>query len=128
MTHVSQLGNRRQVLLITCQVKVVGPDGTTSQVRALLDSSSSASFITERLTQRLRLSRHHYGTKVSGIGGHTTRLTPRGMVHFNVTRVGQRGKALNVEALVLPKITSDLPSHPVSFHSKWRHMHNFNFG
>ena len=65
MTHISQL-------LMTCQVQVLGPDGTTSQVRALLDSASSASFISERLTQHLRLSRHHYGTKVSGIGGDTT--------------------------------------------------------
>ena len=33
---------------------VIAPDGSTSRVRALLDSASSASFITECLTQCLR--------------------------------------------------------------------------
>ena len=44
--HVSQLRNCQQVLLMTCQVLVIAPDGSTSRVRALLDSASSASFIT----------------------------------------------------------------------------------
>ena len=41
-THVSQLKNCRQILLMTCCVKIVGPDGSTTQARALLDSASSA--------------------------------------------------------------------------------------
>ena len=74
--------------------------------------------------QRLRLPHYHHGTKVSGIGRDATRLAPRGTVRFSVTRVGQQGKVLNIEALILPKLTSDLPSHPVPFDSKWRHLLN----
>ena len=107
---------------MTCQVLVIAPDGSTSRVRALLDSASSASFITERLTQRLRLPRRNYGIKVSGIGGSTTQLTVRGTVQCSITRVGQQGKNLDIEAMVLPKITSELPSHPVPFDSKWKHL------
>ena len=36
LTHLSQLQNCCQVLLITCQVQIVGPDELTTQ--ALLDS------------------------------------------------------------------------------------------
>ena len=46
----------------------------------------------------------------------------RGMVDFKVTSFGSEGKTLDVEALVLPKITSVLPSHPVSFNCKWKHL------
>ena len=120
--HISQVRNRQQVLLMTCQVQVIAPDGSTSRVRALLDSASSASFITERLTQRLRLPRRHHGIKISGIGGARSKIAVRGTVQFGITRVGQKGKTLNVEAMVLPKITSNLPSQSVPFNSKWRHL------
>ena len=122
VTHISQLRSCQQVLLMTCQVLVIAPDGSTSRVRALLDSASSASFITERLTQRLRLPRRHHGIKISGIGGATSQLTVRGTVRCDITRVGRQGKVLNIEALVLPRITSDLPSHPVPFNQKWKHL------
>ena len=68
-THGSQLGSSRQVLLMTCQVKVTGLDGLTTKARALLDSASSTSFITERLAQYLHLPRRHHNMRISGIGG-----------------------------------------------------------
>ncbi len=40
-------------LLMTCRVLVNAPDGTSVEVRALLDNASSASFISERLAQTL---------------------------------------------------------------------------
>ena len=90
---------------MTCQVLVIAPDGSTSRVRALLDSASSASFITERLTQRLRLPRRNYGIKINGIGGNTSQLTVRGTVQCSITRTGRQGKILDIEVMVLPKIT-----------------------
>ena len=48
---------RGSVLLMTCQVIVQGPNGSTARARALLNSGSKASFITERLAQQLGLSR-----------------------------------------------------------------------
>ena len=41
-THTSQSGHQQQVLLITCQVILVGPDDTSLKARAMLDSASSA--------------------------------------------------------------------------------------
>ena len=42
-------GKRGSVLLMTCQVIVRGPNGSTAQARALLDLGSEACFIMERL-------------------------------------------------------------------------------
>ena len=122
VTHVSRLAIRRQVLLTTCQILVRGPDGSTSRARALLDSASAASFISERLVQRLHLPRQRYNAKISGIGDSPSRSTPRGIVHFGVTQVNGKGKSLNVDAIVLPKITSNVPTQPVTLDPKWNHL------
>ena len=44
------------------------------------------------------------------------------MVDFKITSLGSEGKTLDMAALVLPKITSVLPSHPVPFNCKWKHL------
>ena len=108
-----------------CQVRVTSPDGHTTKARALLDSASSASFITERLAQHLHLPQRHHEKKISGIGG-ASKKSPRGMVDFKITSLGSEGKTLDAQALVLPKITSVLPSHPIPFSHKWKHLRNIS--
>ena len=44
------------------------------------------------------------------------------MVDLKVTSLVSEGNTLEVEALVLPKIASVLPSHPVLFNHKWEHL------
>ena len=46
------------------------------------------------------------------------------MVNFKITSLGSKGKTPDVEALVLPKITSVLPSHRIPFSRKWKHLRN----
>ena len=46
-------------LLMTCWVLVHAPNGSVMKVRALLDSASSASFISERLTHLMEFPRTH---------------------------------------------------------------------
>ena len=56
--HLSRPKLQKQqwsVLLMMCQVMIMTSDGHKSQARALLDSVSSTSFVTEHLAQRLRL-------------------------------------------------------------------------
>ena len=98
---------------MACQVLVLACDGSTSRVRVLLDSAFSTSFITKRLMQRLLLPCRHYVIKVSAIGGTTSQLAILGTVQCGITRIGQPGKVLSMEAMVLPKITSDVLSHPI---------------
>ena len=72
--------------------------------------------------QHLRLLRHHNSMKINGIGGAMTKSPSRGMVDFKITSLGSEGKTPEVEALVLPKITSVFLSHPVPFNCKWKQL------
>ena len=75
-SHVAQTQAKpSQFLLMTCRVLVMSTDGHTTQARALLDSVSSASFISERLAQRLHLSRHHRPAQITGVLGLTQLCT-----------------------------------------------------
>ena len=42
---------KSNLLLMTCRIVVYAPDGSSIEARALLDSASSASFVSERLAQ-----------------------------------------------------------------------------
>ena len=119
-THVSQLQNRRQVLLMTWRVKVVGPDRSTTQARALLDSASSTSFVTKHLAQRLHLVRHNDSVKISSIGATSNQPSSHRVTNFSIACPHSKGKIVPVEALIPSKITSNLPLHPVSFDTKWK--------
>ena len=119
----SNFSNRSQgsVLLMTCQVVIRGPNGSTARARALLDSGSEASFITERLAQQLRLARRR-GPMITCIGETTPHIRPKGLVDIDVTDVHQTGKVHSVQALVLTKITSNTPACPVFEKRDWTHL------
>ena len=55
--HPDTSRNQKQAFHMTCQVKVSGPDGYVMKARALVDSASSTSLITELLVQQLQLPR-----------------------------------------------------------------------
>ena len=54
VTHVPQPD---RVLLMTCRVKVSGPDESVIRARIFLDRGAARSFVTETLTQQLKLLR-----------------------------------------------------------------------
>ena len=62
-------GFATNTLLMTCQVLVHSPDGIALKARALLDSGSSTSFVSDRLAQNLGLPRTSRAIKISGIAG-----------------------------------------------------------
>ena len=45
------MGIKSDLLLMTCRIRVEAPDGTYTEARAILDSGSSSSFISERLAR-----------------------------------------------------------------------------
>ena len=63
--HVSVSSN---ILLMTCQVIVETPQGVV-KARVLLDTGSSASFVTERLAQSLHLRQLTQNARICGIAG-----------------------------------------------------------
>ncbi len=56
---VSATNVSRSPLMMTCMVLVKAPDGSTVKARALLESASSASFVSERLAKGLSLTSCH---------------------------------------------------------------------
>ena len=81
MSHTSQSSYYcQQVLLMTCQVRVIASDGFTTIARALLDLASSMSFATEHLAQSLHLWHQYRHMHISGIGGIAAHSGLRGIV------------------------------------------------
>ena len=65
---------------MACPVKVISPDGSITQERALIDCVASTSQTTEHLGQQLRLLRRHCNLKISRVAG--IDVHPRGTVTF----------------------------------------------
>ena len=107
-------------LLMTCRILVETPDGSTVRARALLDSASSASFVSERLVKGLCLPRFHQNTTISGVAG-LTRNSLQAITNLTISST-QAGRKFNLTAIVVPRVTCDLPVHPVAFGSTWSHL------
>lgn len=110
----------RNPLMMTCVVLVKAPDGSTVKARALLDSASSASFVSECLVKGLSLPRLHQNTTISGIAG-LTRNSLQSIA--NVTMFStQTSHKFNFTAVIVPRVTCDLPVKPVQFGLDWNHL------
>ena len=109
-------------LLMTCRVLVDAPDGSSIEARALLDSASSASFVSERLTRTLCLSRSHRKTRISGVAGLTCNSPLQSIANFRISPTCTPDRKFEVSAVVTPWVTCDLPVLPVSFDSSWKHL------
>ena len=106
---------KSNALLMTCRVSVVTPDGSSVEARALLDNASSASFVSERLVQSLSLPRYNQHVRVSGIGGISQRAPIQSVSNFQISPVGSSKRKIGISAVVVPKVTCDLPISPRSF-------------
>ena len=60
-------GLASNTLLMTCWVLIHSPSGSVMKVRALLDSASSTSFISERLTHLLEFPHTRQNVRISGV-------------------------------------------------------------
>ena len=111
-------------LLMTCRVLIHAPNGSSVEARALLDNASSASFVTERLAQNLCLPRSSKHVSISGIAGIAHRSSSHSISHFAVSAVRSPRKKIDVTAIIVPRVTCDLPFHPVPFDANWRHLND----
>ncbi|XP_062538281.1 uncharacterized protein LOC134206570 [Armigeres subalbatus] len=104
----------RQVLLSTALVRVSDKNGNTQLARVLLDSCSEYCFITTSLAQRLKLTEIPSHLLVAGIGGSVVKSTKKveAMIAPRSFRISSYTE--NIQFHVLPKLTSELPIHPVN--------------
>ena len=116
--HVSVSSN---ILLMTCQVMVETPEGIV-KARALLDTGSSASFVTERLAQTLHLRRFTQDAKICGIAGIPHSDGKQAVTQFLVSSAHSPGMRYNVNAFIVPQITGNQPVCAVSLNQNWKHI------
>ena len=113
---------KSSALLMTCRVLVFAPDGSTMEARALLDNGSTSSFISERLVRTLGLPLSHHNVRVSGIAGSLTSSPDRAISKFQLSSIYSDARRLNITAVVLPKVTCELPTFPVPLNPDWTHL------
>jgi hypothetical protein len=111
-----------RVLLMTAQVLVHGPDGRFVRARALLDSGSTASFVTQKLAKSLNLKLQHINITIEGIGARPEKAPPTSYVSFGVSSVRNPHDLVQVSALACPTVTSDLPIQPIPYDPRWHHL------
>ena len=81
-------------------------------------SGSSASFVSEWLPLSLSLVHSHQSTKIHGIAGISHSSTIQEVITFNISPPHDTMRKLNITAIIVSKVTYDLPLHPVQ-HSLW---------
>ena len=117
-THMSIKGTPTAVLLVTCQINVMGPDSRVMNARALTDPGFCCSFMSDHLhvVQHLRLPQRGSAMKIIGIGEISCESS-RGTAQFHITRIKEWGIILPLEATILQKITSNLPCSHIAYNT-----------
>ncbi|XP_058449060.1 uncharacterized protein LOC131429022 [Malaya genurostris] len=107
VSHASSSHKSHCVILATAVVILVDEKGNRHPARALLDSGSECCFVTDRLAQSLRVQRKRTFVPVAGIGQSSTNVRQKFLTTIR-SRISDY--SANVELLVLPKLTVDLPT------------------
>ena len=115
-------GLASNTLLMTCWVLIHSPSGSVMKVRALLDSASSTSFISERLTHLLEFPRIRQNVLISGIAGLSHGSPSHSIVQFTISPLQSPADKSQVSAIVVPRVTCDLPVNPVIPQLSWNHL------
>ena len=115
------IGIKSNLLLMTCHVMVVSPGGLSVEARALLDSGSSTSFISQQLVC-LQLPRSRQSARISGVAGIAKSTAVQSIAKFAIHSVHSADQWWDVSAVIAPHVTCDLPLHSVSFNEKWSHF------
>ena len=120
--HVSNAstGSKTQVLIPTALVNVMGSDGKTHKARAMIDSGSQSSFVSQVLLKKLNLACIPNKTKIYGVCNSQS-IDVRGESTLNISSTHDSNLKLQVNALVLPFITKYSPLH-YTLPSSWDHI------
>ncbi|XP_060534531.1 uncharacterized protein LOC132706949 [Cylas formicarius] len=107
VTMMTNLSCQKVVLFVTCLVSVSDKSGRLVTCRALLDSSSQASFVTDSFAKKLELPRSLSPTPIQALNQMLT--SALGKVALGVTPSQRKSPALHIEALVIPSICDKVP-------------------
>ncbi|XP_070068113.1 uncharacterized protein [Drosophila takahashii] len=104
----------RSVLLGTAMISICH-QGSNYQARALIDSGSEATFITERLFNLIKLPFQVIQAQVSGLN-QTVSAETKKLCQLTIRSPTRPSLQLNTTAYVLPQIAGNLPSCPLPQH------------
>ena len=113
---------KTNALLMTCKLLIEAPNGSLVEARGILDSASSASFVSERIVQSLGINRSSCNATISGIAGLIHKSSTQSVATFNISPIHSPNQRINVSAIVVPRVTRDLPVSPISFNTKWSYL------
>ena len=99
---------QRPILLATARLNLSSENRDHVIARALIDPCSEASFITERMAQRLRLARQSIFVPVNGVGGAPC-ITAKSQATVIISSRHKPDKSWTVATLILPRLTDYLP-------------------
>ena len=108
ITSNAAAGLTSNSLLMTCCVLIEAPDGSSVKAQCILDSASSASFVSECLVQTLCHPRLHQGAKISGVADLTHESPLQSIANFRISAICSSTKKVDVTAIVVPRVTCDL--------------------
>ena len=117
-------GIKSNCLLMTCHVLIDAHDGSSVEARAIVDSASSASFVSERISQSLCPPRSHQNARTPGVAGLYHSSPFQAIAILTISSVMTPTRKFKVTVVVVPKVTCDLSLHPVTFDLSWKHLMN----
>jgi hypothetical protein len=109
--HHSSAPGRPTVVLATAKVNILNFDNEPFERRALLDSGSQSSFVSEWVVKMGRFLREADDTVVSGLGGQGSQKV-NGKVELTLQLKGTT-RTITVTALILQKVTGILPNREI---------------
>lgn len=80
------------------------------------------SFVSERVAQALHLRRFSQNINVCGITGLSIEDSNHSLTSFKIASVYTPYQQLNVSVVVVPRVTCNLPIHPVPLDHEWEHV------
>ncbi|KAJ8957790.1 hypothetical protein NQ317_005821 [Molorchus minor] len=110
------------VLLSTARVEVLDIRGHYQIIRAIIDTGSQTSLITQKCANRLGLPRRKIHSEIHGIGS-TDVHSQLGCVYISLRPLGKPNSDLTADAIILPRICSDLPGKLLP-KDGWSHIRN----
>ena len=113
-------------LLMTSQVILTGPTGTSMVARALLDSASTLSILSTKAQKTLSLKKSGHKTFITGVGAAACSATPCPMVQVNLSSSFQEEWSKDVTVAVMDQVTDDLPLQGASAARRLPHLQNLH--
>lgn len=121
-THVANARvSNAHVVLATAMIRVKASNGQYMHCRALIDQGSMTSIVTEHIAHRLQLVRQRDDSQICGISGNAAKTKGRSVIEFT-SRFDDEKNSFKSDVVILPKITSWVPSECLHLREHYSHM------